>query len=182
MARASYVFNAAQVEGYTAPVIEDLGPIERRREAERFIARNNPKIGHGGDEAYYDRTHDRIQMPHEGLFADIDGMTRNEGYYATLLHELVHWTGARHRLNREFGKRYGDLAYGAEELVAEIGSAFLCARLGITDTVRPHHAQYLATWLTLFQGDSRAIFSAAARASEAVAFLAGQPSKAAEAA
>ena len=87
--------------------------------------------------------------------------------YATLVHELTHWTGAKHRLDREFGKRFGDQAYAAEELVAEIGAAFLCAELWITQETRPDHAQYLAQWLTLLKGDQRALFAASAKASEA---------------
>ena len=98
-------------------------------------------------------------------------MSRSEGYYATLVHELTHWTGPKHRLDRDFGKRFGDAAYAAEELVAEIGSAFLSAELGITQGTRADHAQYLAQWLKLLKDDSRAIFTAAAKASEAVAYL-----------
>ncbi len=110
-------------------------------------------------------------MPAEGLFTGTKTMTRDEGYYATLVHELVHWTGPAHRLNRQMGKRFGDKAYAAEELVAEIGAAFLCAELGITQSVRPDHAQYLANWLQLLKDDGHAVFAAAARASEAAAFL-----------
>jgi antirestriction protein ArdC len=114
---------------------------------------------------------DHIQMPDEGLFCGTDTMTRTEGYYATVTHELTHWTAAPTRLGREMGKRFGDAGYAAEELVAEIGSAFLCSELGITQDTRADHAQYLAQWLILMKDDSRAIFAAAARASEAVAYL-----------
>jgi antirestriction protein ArdC len=114
---------------------------------------------------------DHIQMPDEGLFCGTNTMTRTEGYFAVLGHECIHWSGASHRLAREFGKRFGDPAYAAEELVAEIGSAFLCSELGITQDVRADHAQYLAQWLQLMKSDSRAIFTAAAKASEAVAYL-----------
>jgi len=110
-------------------------------------------------------------MPDEGLFCGTDTMTRSEGYFSTLCHETIHWAGATHRLNREFGKRFGDAAYSAEELVAEIGNSFLCAELGITLDVRADHAQYLSHWLKLLKSDSRAIFTAAAKASEAVAYL-----------
>ena len=89
----------------------------------------------------------------------------------TDVHELTHWTGPKHRLDREFGKRFGDAAYAAEELVAEIGSAFLCAELGITQDTRADHAQYLAQWLKLLKDDPRAIFTAAAKASQAVVYL-----------
>ena len=98
-------------------------------------------------------------------------MSRSEGYYATLVHELTHWTGAKHRLDREMGKRFGDQAYAAEELVAEISAAFLCVELGIIQDTRADHAQYLAQWLRLMEEDSRAIFTASAKASEAASYL-----------
>jgi antirestriction protein ArdC len=100
-------------------------------------------------------------------------MSRREGYYATLLHELVHWTGAKGRLDRDLGNRFASAAYAAEELIAEIGAAFLCAELKITAEPRPDHAQYISSWLKLLKEDNRAIFTAAARASKAVAFLHG---------
>jgi antirestriction protein ArdC len=173
VARASYVFNAAQVDGFTRPdAPQPLGPIERILEADRFFASTGARVEHGGDSAFYRPSTDTIHMPDEGLFCGTDTMTRSEAYFAVLGHECIHWSGAEHRLNRAFGKRFGDAAYAAEELVAEIGSAFLCAELGITEgTPRPDHAQYLAQWLTLVKTDSRAIFTAAARASEAVAYL-----------
>ncbi|MGE5512912.1 MAG: ArdC family protein [Bacteroidota bacterium] len=173
VARASYVFNAAQVDGFALPdAPQPLGPIERILEADRFFASTGARVAHGGERAFYRPSTDTIHMPDEGLFCGTDTMTRSEAYFAVLGHECIHWSGAEHRLNRAFGKRFGDAAYAAEELVAEIGSAFLCAELGITEgTPRPDHAQYLAQWLTLMTSDSRAIFTAAARASEAVAYL-----------
>ena len=151
VARASSVFNASQVDGYTmldAPVT--LGPIERLDAVDRFIAATGARIEHGGDRAFYRPSTDQIQMPDEGLFCGTDTMNRSEGYYAVLVHELTHWTGAQHRLDRVLGKRFGHQAYAAEELIAEIGSAFLCAELGITQDVRADHAQYLAQWLKLW--------------------------------
>jgi len=172
VARASYVFNASQVDGFELPAApEPLGPVERIAGADRFVASTSAKLQHGGDRAFYSPATDHIQMPDEGLFTGTQTMSRSEGYYATLVHELVHWSGAKSRLNREMGKRFGDYVYAAEELVAEIGAAFLCAELGITQEVRPDHAQYLANWLQLLKSDSRAIFTAAAKASEAAAFL-----------
>lgn len=172
VARASNVFNAAQVDGYTLPDAPiPLGPIERLEAVDRFITATGARIEHGGDSAFYRPSTDHIQMPDEGLFCGTETMTRSEGYYATVTHELTHWSGARHRLDRDMGKRFGDAAYAAEELVAEIASAFLCSELGITQDTRADHAQYLARWLTLMKSDSRAIFTAAARASEAVAYL-----------
>ena len=172
IARASHVFNAEQVEGYAVPTpAPDLGPVARLANADGFVRSTGAEVRHGGDPAYYRSDTDHIQMPAEGLFSGTKTMSRDEGYYATLVHELVHWSGAAHRLDRQMGRRFGSHAYAAEELVAEIGAAFLCAELGITQSVRPDHAQYLANWLQLLKDDSRAIFSAAARASEAVAFL-----------
>jgi antirestriction protein ArdC len=101
------------------------------------------------------------------VFCGSATMTRSEGYYATLVHELTHGSGAKHRLDRELGKRFADRGYAAEQLVAEIGAAFLCAELGITEETRIDHAQYLAQWLRLLEDDSRAILAAAAKASEA---------------
>ena len=172
VARASYVFNASQVDGYTMPdAPKPLGPVDRLEAVDRFIAATGARIEHGGDRAFYRPSTDHIQMPDEGLFCGTETMTRTEGYYATVTHELTHWSGAKHRLARDFGKRFGDHAYAAEELVAEIASAFLCSELGITQDTRADHAQYLAQWLKLMKGDSRAVFTAAAKASEAVAYL-----------
>ncbi len=172
VARASCVFNADQVDGFAYPeVANPLGPIERMAAADRFVAGTGATVRHGGDRAYYQFSTDHIQMPDEGLFTGTSTMARDESYYGVLVHELVHWSGAKHRLAREMGKRFGDAAYAAEELVAEIGAAFLCAELGITQDVRPDHAQYLAQWLKLLKNDNRAVFAAAARASEAVSHL-----------
>jgi antirestriction protein ArdC len=172
IARASYVFNASQVDGFALPdPPQPIGPIERIEGVDRFIRNIGARVEHGGDRAYYRPSTDHIQMPDEDRFCGTETMTRSEGYYATLLHEHLHYTSPSNRCNRELGKRFGDAAYAAEELVAEIGSAFLCAELGITQDTRPDHAQYLAHWVQLLKNDSRAIFTAAAKASEAVAFL-----------
>jgi antirestriction protein ArdC len=144
VARASYVFNASQVDGYTLPdAPTPLGPIERLEAVDRFIAATGARIEHGGDRAFYRPSTDHIQMPDEGLFCGTDTLTRTEGYYAKA---LTHWTAAPTRLGRELGKRFGDAAYAAEELVAEIASASLCSELGITQDTRADHAQYLAQW------------------------------------
>jgi antirestriction protein ArdC len=100
-------------------------------------------------------------------------MGADEAFAATKLHELLHWSGAPQRLNREFGERFGDEAYAFEELIAEIGACMLMAELSIAPNIRPDHAQYLAHWLGILKQDKRAIFTAAARAQEAVEFLRG---------
>lgn len=172
--RGSSVFNAMQVEGYTPPPAPlSLGPIERIEQADRFTQATRADIRHGGDRAYFRADTDHIQMPDEGLFTGTKSMSRSEGYYATLVHELVHWSGAKARLDRDMSGRFGSEAYAAEELIAEIGAAFLCAQLGITQELRPDHARYLASWVALLKSDSGAIFAAAARASEAARYLSG---------
>jgi len=174
VARASYVFNAGQVDGYIAPEPPPLlGPVERIARADAFVTATKADIRHGGERAYYSPVSDHIQMPDEGLFIGTRTMTRSESYYSTLVHELIHWSGGKPRLAREVGGRFGSAGYAAEELVAEIGAAFLCCELGITQELRADHAQYLANWLQLLKDDSKAIFTAAARASEAAIFLKG---------
>lgn len=96
VARASFVFNAAQVDGYVAPLLQDLGPIDRLAMVDRFVSSTGAAIEHGGERAFYRPSTDHIQMPDEGLFCGTSSMTRTEGYYATLTHELTHWTGASH--------------------------------------------------------------------------------------
>jgi antirestriction protein ArdC len=124
--------------------------------------------------AYYAPEADLIQLPPPDVFKNA------ESYAATKAHELTHWTKHESRLNREFGrKRFGDMAYAREELVAELGAAFLCASLGITPEPREDHAAYLGHWLRVLQEDKRAIFSAAAYAQRAVDYLRGlQPPQA----
>jgi antirestriction protein ArdC len=136
--------------------------------ADRFFAATNADIRHGGDRAYYAAGSDHVQMPPFECFRD------SESYAATLAHELTHWTKHKTRLDREFGrKRWGDEGYAMEELVAELGAAFLCADLDLTLDVRDDHAAYLANWLTVLKRDNRAIFSAAAHAQRAADFLHG---------
>ncbi len=172
VARASFVFNAAEVDGFDIPdTPARLGPIARIETADRFIQSTNATIAHGGERAFYRPAIDAIQMPDEHLFTGTDTMTRDESYYAVLLHELTHWTMHKDRCNRDLEPRFKRQAYAAEELVAEIGSAMLCAEIGVTQDTRADHAQYVANWLQLVKDDPKAIFTAAAKASQAVAFL-----------
>src|SRR5207237_1524407 len=91
---------------------------------------------------------------------------------ATIAHETTHWTRHPSRLNRDVGRqRFGDAGYAMEELVAEIGAAFLCADLGITPETREDHAAYIASWLKVLKEDKRAIFTAASHAQRAVGHL-----------
>ena len=144
----------------------------RSRQAEAFVAATGAAISHGGGRAFYRPSTDSIQLPPREAFTGTATSTPAEAYYSTLCHELTHWTSAETRCNRQLGKRFGDQAYAMEELVAELGAAFLCADLGITDEPRADHAQYLATWLSVLKADKKAIFTAASKASEAAAFLA----------
>ncbi len=123
---------------------------------------------HGGDQAYYHAGEDRIQLPPLEAFRDA------ESYYATLGHETTHWTRHPSRLDRSFGRKvWGDEGYSREELVAELGSAFLAADLGLYLEPREDHSAYIAHWITILQNDKRAIVSAAAHAERAVKFLHG---------
>ncbi|HTU44886.1 MAG TPA: zincin-like metallopeptidase domain-containing protein [Bryobacteraceae bacterium] len=165
------VFNVAQIQGlpeqYYRKPESPAEPIAQRIEAaERFFANTGAHIRHGGDRAYYAQGSDHIQMPPFEAFRDA------ESYSATLAHEATHWTKHPARLNREFGrKRFGDEFYAQEELVAEMGAAFLCADLGITPEVREDHASYIASWLKVLKDDKRAVFTAASHAQKATDFL-----------
>lgn len=158
------VFNRAQCDGLPAPeAVEPRSEFVRLAEADAFIAAIGAEIRHGGDRAYYAPKPDAIALPNPERF---DGP---EFYYATSLHEHAHWSGAPHRLAREFGKRFGDNAYAFEELVAELTSAFLCAELAIPGKLR--HAEYLAHWASILRDDPRALLTAGSRASAAADYL-----------
>lgn len=164
--KAYSVFNVEQVEGlpthFHAPAEPRLPPSERIAHVEAFFSATGADIRHAGTSAYYAIGSDHVQMPPFECFAD------PESYYATLAHECVHWTRHLRRLDRDFGRtRWGDEGYAREELVAELGAAFLCADLGLELTPRPDHASYLASWLQVLKGDSRFIFTAAAHAQRA---------------
>ena len=130
-------------------------------------------IREGGDRAFYRPSDDAITMPDRWRFTGTETITPTEAWYATAFHELVHWSGAQKRLDRQFGERFGDDAYAVEEMVAEIGAAFLCGDLGITTEPRPDHAAYVDHWLRIMKGDRTAVFSAASAASKAADYLAG---------
>ena len=176
-AKPAYVFNVAQVDGFDIAPAEPLPDLTTSlQHVDEFIAATGAEFREGGSRAFYrhraaDGSGDFIQMPPRSLFTGTDTSTPTEAYESTRLHELGHWTGAAHRLNREFGKRFGDKAYSFEELVAELNAAFLCAELGVTNTPRTDHAQYIANWLEVLKGDKKAIFSAASLASTAVTYL-----------
>ncbi len=172
VARASAVFNSAQVDGFAGPAaVPDLGPVVRNQMFDAFVAATGAVVVHGGDRAFYRPSVDTITMPDESRFCGTETMTRDESYISVLAHELGHWSGAKHRLNRDFGARFGDARYAAEEITAELCAAFVCAELGMACTPRADHAQYIVQYLQLLKSDSHAIFTAAAKASQAVAYL-----------
>ena len=172
-AQASHVFNADQVDGWSPPEPPLPGLAKEVPEAEAFVKATGADIRCGYAHASYSRKHDRIELPPMRWFLDTKTRSATEAYYATVLHELVHWTGAAHRLDRTFGAAFGDAAYAAEELVAEIGAAFLCADLGLTNEPRKDHAAYIEQWLRILGDDARAIFTAARLATNATNYLHG---------
>jgi antirestriction protein ArdC len=166
IARVYSVFNADQVEGahetQRSPVLTEA---DRISTAESFICATGANIRHGGDRACYVPSVDQIWLPKFEQFRDA------ASYYSTLAHECVHWTGAERRLNRDLSGRFGGDAYAMEELVAELGSAFVAAHIGLSIEPRGDHAAYISSWLRVLRGDSRAILTAAGRAQEAADFL-----------
>ncbi len=169
--KSTKVFNAAQVDGYTAEETTPMSTVQRIKDVDQFTHATGADVRHGGDRAYYTPAQDFIGMPELSSFKDTDTGTATENMYGTLLHELTHWTGHKSRCDREFGKRFGSQAYAAEELVAELGSSFLCAGLGLSQEPRKDHAQYMNSWIALLKSDKRAIFTAASKASQAVDWL-----------
>ncbi len=166
-----HVFNVQDIDGLPEalapePVAETAREkFELIAEAEQFFKQTGAYFRHGGDRAFYAPTPDFIQLPMPHTFRDA------ESYAAIKAHELVHWTGHSDRLGRAYGKRFGDNTYAFEELVAELGAAFICAQLGVTLEPREDHAAYLASWLNVLKGDKRAIFTAASLAQQATDYL-----------
>ena len=166
------VFNVEQIDGlperFYANRQQRTESVQHIATAEAFFAATGAAVRHGGNMAFYSLTHDHVQMPPIEAFRD------SESYYATLAHETVHRTRHPSRLDRDFGrKRFGDEGYAQEELVAELGSAFLSADLELTPEVREDHAAYIGSWIKVLKNDKRAIFSAASHAQRAADFLHG---------
>lgn len=156
------VFNGDQIDGYTAPVLP-VKTFNSIAALESLAVASGAVIKHGGDKAFFSPSNDFIQMPHKG---DFDS---EPAYYATLLHEMAHWSGAASRLNRDLSGRFGNEAYAAEELIAELSAAFLCAQYQIDGDLR--HAGYIASWLKVLKNDNKAIFKAAALAQKAADYI-----------
>lgn len=169
--KAFPVFNADQIEGlpetfYAKPEpVTEAQRLDRIAAAETFFENLGADVRHGGGRAFYSPATDFIQLPEVAKFKDI------ESYYSTRGHESVHWTGAEKRCNRPLKNKFGDDAYAAEELVAELGAAFICVELGITLEPRDDHAAYIEHWLRVLKSDKKYIVSAASQAQKAVEFL-----------
>ena len=163
---AFIVFNAAQVDGYE-PTPPTRNSDAQLTEADAFFSRVGAVVEHRHEgRAYYSPAEDLIVLPPFETFTDAPA------YYATSAHEHAHWTGHSTRLGRDLVNRFGDDAYAAEELVAELSAAFTCATLGISTTPRPDHAGYLAHWLRVLRADPRALFTVAGKAQAATDHLA----------
>ncbi|WP_288806390.1 zincin-like metallopeptidase domain-containing protein [uncultured Novosphingobium sp.] len=165
------IYNADEIEGLPGHYYpRDIPPtpalLSRRQQAiDAFFAPIPAQIRHGGDRAYFSPLRDYVQLPHPGSFRSADA------YASVKAHELAHWTGGRARLDRTFGKRFGDAAYCVEELVAECTSAAICAELGLPSALHDSHASYISEWLRVLRADHTAIFTAAAKAEQAFNYL-----------
>lgn len=160
------VFNVAQCEGLRPGLASDPAPLPEREIvpiAEEVIAASGVDFRIGGDRAFYVPSHDFVAVPPQPAFFE------QVNYYRTCLHELTHATGHAKRLGRNLLNSFGSKDYAREELIAEMGSAFLCAALGIEPNVR--HADYLGSWLEVLREDNRAIFRAASAATKAADWL-----------
>lgn len=158
------VFNIQQCNGLELSPLEVTAgnPGAENPDAEKILGLAD--LRNGGNEAYYSKTSDFIVMPDRETFENLDF------YYSTFYHEIVHWSGHPSRLDRKFGNRFGDQHYAFEELVAEIGSAYLGSATGIPFENMRHH-EYVHSWLQIFSIDTKAIFAAAAKAQVAADFV-----------
>jgi antirestriction protein ArdC len=160
------VFNVDQVDGLPESYAE-LPAVESDWDAcataEQIMECSGAEIRHQGFKAFYSPPNDLIYLPAKATFADASS------YYSTALHELCHWTGSTTRLGRKLGRRFGESAYAMEELIAELGAAFLSAHCRLNGQLQ--HASYIASWLEVLQRDKRAVFVAAAQAQKAADYL-----------
>ncbi|MFP1758759.1 ArdC family protein [Lonsdalea quercina] len=165
MLKTFTVFNVEQIDGLPLSdeaicPAETFEPLPR---AEALFRNSGANIIEKGQNAFFAPSTDEIRLPERCLFTDA------ANFYATGLHELIHWSGAKSRLNREMKGKFGSEEYTFEELIAELGSAFLMADLGIAGEVQ--HESYIASWLKALKNDKRYIFKAASAASKAQRYL-----------
>ncbi|MQW34771.1 ArdC family protein [Sinorhizobium meliloti] len=164
------VFNIEQIENlpdrFYRPVEElPTTPVPHLETVEAFVRNTGAAITYGGTTACYRPAPDDILMPDRARFVD------EVHFYSTLLHEMSHWSGAKHRLDRDLSGRFGSESYAIEELVAELSASFLCADLGVAHDPRDNTATYLESWLKVLKNDKRAIITAAAKAQAAADYL-----------
>ncbi|MCH5716698.1 ArdC family protein [Niabella hibiscisoli] len=174
--KSSVVFNRCQLSSYTPDEqqpenINQISLVDRLDRVEEFVFNTKADIEHKGTTPCYIPSQDKILMPYGHTFKDTETATATEGYYSTLLHELTHWTGSKARMKREGGKKFGDQNYAAEELVAELGAAFLCAEFKINNVEKGDQASYIASWLKVLKDNKKYIITAASEASKAVEYL-----------
>lgn len=165
MPRSAAVFNAAQIDGLPPAEIRPVPPLEERHQrAENLLIASGAAIRElAGDRAFYSLSRDEITLPERAQFRDRDGTSRMDGFFATALHELGHWTGHPDRLDRDMAHPYGSEMYAREELRAEIASLMLGDELGIGHDPRQHVA-YIDSWISTLEKDPREIFRAATAA------------------
>ncbi|MHB8549265.1 MAG: ArdC family protein [Thermoplasmataceae archaeon] len=159
------VFHLDQIDGITPPAVAERPPFEALQHAERILSASQAQIHMGGTQAFYRPNTDTVHLPERERF------TSTEAFYNVAMHELTHWTGHSSRCDRNLKGRFGDDSYAMEELVAEMGSAFLTADLGILCQTLENHADYLSSWLRVLKQDKRAILTAAAQAAKAHAYI-----------
>ena len=165
MLKTFTVFNVEQIDGLplSDEVVFPAETFEPLPQAEALFRNSSATIIEKGQNAFFAPSTDEIRLPERCLFTDA------ANFYATGLHELIHWSGAKSRLNREMKGKFGSEGYAFEELIAELGSAFLVADLGIVGEVQ--HESYIASWLKALKNDKRYIFKAASAASKAHRYL-----------
>lgn len=164
-ARGISVFNRDQCDRLPEP--EELSEIDVSfDEAEKLIENYGIEVVIGGDKACYSSLTDKISLPEPGRFKTDDARSH---YWATAFHELVHSTGHESRLNRPLANGFGTPEYAKEELIAELGAAFLCGEFGLPGELQ--HADYIGNWLEVLNNDKKFVVQAASKAQEASDFL-----------
>lgn len=164
------LFNVEQIEGLPNEVMTRITPPtisdnEKIQAFDNLIANTGANIQYTGNGAFYSPKADQICVP------DISRHPSTQSYYSTIGHELIHWTGHESRLSRNASTKYATQAYAFEELIAELGAAFLNSEFGLFEKSAQDNAAYIADWLTLLRNDKSAIFSAASKASKAADYL-----------
>jgi antirestriction protein ArdC len=171
----SIVFNRSQLanfkpEDFESAIAENK-VVDKIELIEDFVANTFANIGNREGGACYIPALDKILMPPMNSFLDTKSCSASENYYSTLFHEMTHWTGHEKRLNRSLKGRFGDHAYAEEELIAELGAAFLGAEFNISSPEKTDHASYIANWLKVLKDNKKFVISAASEASKAVDFV-----------